>query len=191
MSPDEEQYEFASQEMARHIEDASTSKIAHFRIADKYRKLEERMQRISAVSFSGIVVFWFISTQVYAMLKDFGVQLSPAWRTTTESLIPIAFVLASIIATTFLFLNRYGDKWRAHREAAQHYHRFWRKCLNWKTECPNPQYARELADKAVLYRGELSEINHSSPDIEEWAWDVVDSELEKGGTEYEIDEKRA
>jgi len=188
VSSDNDHYEFASEEIARHIEDSATSKVAHFRIADKYGKLETTMQWISAFSFSGIVVFWFVSTQVFALLGDFGFQISPAWRTTTQSAIPIAFVIASIIATTFLFLNRYGEKSRAHREAAQRYHRFWRKCINWQTECPNASFAAALADKAVSYRDELSEINHASPDIEEWAWKLVDSELEKGGTKYDVDE---
>jgi len=173
--------------MKRHIEDATTSKIAHFIICDKYGKQENTMKWINAFSFSGIVVSWFISTQVFTLLENGGFNISVVWSTVTQSVIPILFVIASIISTTVLFLNRYGEKSRSHREAAQRYQRLWRKALNNKTEYPTIIHAKELAKRAVIYRDELNEINNSSPDIEEWAWVKVSLERKKGGTEYDVD----
>jgi hypothetical protein len=59
--------------------------------------------------------------------------------------------------------------------------------LNWHTECPDASHLATLVAKAVAFREELSEINQSSPDIEEWAWQTVDIELAKGGTDYDVD----
>jgi hypothetical protein len=179
------QYENASDEIKRHIEDAATSKIAHFKITERYQKLERKLQFISAFSFVGIIIFWFISTQLYSLIEAFGGSVGQAWHITTQNAIPIGFAMANVIATTFLYLYRFGDKAHEHREAAHKYHRFWRKCLNWRTECPDISDADELVKLAIIYRQELSEINHNSPDIEEWAWKTVDTELEKGGLEYE------
>ena len=177
-------YENASQEISRHIEDAAISKVAHFKICDRYQSLENKFQFISAASFAGIVAFWFISTQVLSLIKVFGWPVGLYWYTITQNVVPIGFAMANVIASTFLYLYRFGEKARLHREAAQKYHRFWRKCLNWKTECPDIANSEELVRLAISYRQELSEINHSSPDIEEWAWKTVDSELAKGGLEY-------
>jgi hypothetical protein len=183
------QFEKAVQEISRHIEDAATSKVAHFKITDRYHSLEQRFQSVSAASFAGIVVFWFISTQVYSLIEAFGGSVGLAWRTATQNAIPIGFAMANVLATTVLYLKRFGDKARRHREAAQKYHRFWRKCLNWSTECPDESCTSSLVRLAIEYRQELSEINNSSPDIEEWAWKDVDKELEKGGLDYNVDPK--
>jgi hypothetical protein len=57
MDAREHQYELAAHEIARHIEDATTSRVAHFRMADRYANWERAMQGIGALSFAGIVVF--------------------------------------------------------------------------------------------------------------------------------------
>ncbi|MBU1055991.1 MAG: SLATT domain-containing protein [Proteobacteria bacterium] len=189
MNVNQQQVKSATQEILRHIEDAATSKLAHFKISDRNQTLERKLQLVSAVSFAGIVVFWFVSTQLYSIIEAFGGSVGPAWRTTTQNAIPIGFAMANVIATTFLYLYRFGEKAHQHREAAQKYHRLWRKCLNYSTECPDISSADDLARLAVSYRQELSEINHSSPDIEEWAWKTVDSEIAKGGLEYDINKK--
>jgi hypothetical protein len=187
MDTNERQFDLASQEIARHIEDAKTSKVAHFRMADRNAEWERAMQRIGAISFAGIVVFWFVSTQLYTLIEAFGGSVRAPWKTATQNALPIGFAIANVVATTFLYLNRFGEKCRLHREAAQRYHRFWRKCLNWQTECPDASHAAALVAKAVSFREELSDINQSSPDIEEWAWKTVDVELAKGGTDYDVD----
>ncbi|MDD5037614.1 MAG: SLATT domain-containing protein [Methylococcaceae bacterium] len=184
MDTNKQQFDIASDEIARHIEDAKISKVAHFRMADRYAEWERAMQRIGAISFAGIVVFWFVSTQVYALIEAFGGLVSAPWKIATQNALPIGFAIANVISTTFLYLNRFGEKSRLHREAAQRYHRFWRRCLNWQTEYPDASYAVKLVTMVVVYRDELSEINHGSPDIEEWAWKTVDTELAKGGTNY-------
>lgn len=187
MHTNERQFELASHEIARHIEDARISKVAHFRMADRNAEWERAMQRIGAISFAGIVVFWFVSTQLYTLIDAFGGSVPAPWKTATQNAFPIGFAIANVVATTFLYLNRFGEKCRLHREAAQRYHRFWRKCLNWQTECPDASHSATLVAKAVSFREELSDINHSAPDIEEWAWKTVDVELAKGGTEYDVD----
>ena len=108
MNIDQIQFENASQEISRHIEDAATSKIAHFKITDKYQALERKLQFVSAASFVGIVVFWFISTQIYSLIEAFGGSVGPAWRTATQNAIPIGFAMANVIATTFLYLYRFS-----------------------------------------------------------------------------------
>lgn len=187
MEIQKKQFEFARQEIERHIEDATISKSAHFVIADLYKKRETRLQRIAAISFSGVVLSWFVSTQIYAVIEGFGWSIHPVLKMTTQTALPIGFVIANLIATTFLFLNRYGEKSYRHREAAQKYHRFFRKCFNWQTECPDFSYVDKLVSMVSSFREELSEINHSSPDIEEWAWKVAGKEIQKGGTTYNID----
>lgn len=182
------QFESAAQEIARHIEDATISKAAHFAIAARYNNRESTLQRTAAVSFSGVVLSWYISTQLYAVLDGLGWIVYPAIKMATQSAIPTGFIIANLIATTFLFLNRYGDKAYRHREAAQKYHRFFRKCINWRTECPAPSYV--LVAMATAYREELSEINDSSPDIEEWAWSVAHEELNNGGNKYNVDKEK-
>ena len=57
MDRHERQFELASHEIARHIEDARVSKVAHFRMADRNAGWERVVQRIGALSFAGIVVF--------------------------------------------------------------------------------------------------------------------------------------
>jgi len=183
-------FEAARQEIERHTEDAEVSKAAHFLIADRYSSIDSAMQRVAAISFSGVVLSWFISTQIYTVFEGLTWSVHPTVKIFTQTALPVGFVITNLIATTFLFLNRYSEKACHHREAAQKYHRFYRKCLNWRTDCPDPTYVNKLVALANSYREELSEINRTSPDVEEWAWKNVDNELEKGGTTYDVDKER-
>lgn len=177
-------YDRAGEEIERHILDTTSNKIAHFECAKHYSKLEKRVQFTSAAAFAGLVICWFIATQAFGFCRIVGYRVPVVWRMAFEQVIPLAFVVIGVFASTLLFLNRFGDAARDHRHAAQQYHRLFRKCRCWRTDCPNSTDALKLQTLAQSYREELSDLNEYSPDVEEWAWKRVPSELAKGGTKY-------
>jgi hypothetical protein len=187
MEAKEKQYSLAESEIARHLEDSTISKAAHFATADKYASLERAIQWVSAVSFAGIVVSWFVSTQIYAVIEAFGGTVASGWKTATQVAVPIGFAAANVVATALLYLNRFGDRARSHREAAQRYQWLFRKCTNWRTDAPDSSFAEKAASIATRLRDELSDANHDSPDLEEWAWAAAHKQIDKGGTDYSTD----
>jgi hypothetical protein len=181
------QYLLASEEIARHLQDVEINKVAHFAIAERYARLEQSVQLVGAISFVGIVVVWFVATQAFQLLEGLGFTISQTWRFAANSVIPIAFALANVIATALLYLYRYGEHAKRHRDAAQFYHRLFRRIKNWQTDCPDSSFTSRLLTLVQEFRNEISELNQTSPDIEEWAWKLADVELRKGGTVYDVD----
>uniref|UniRef100_Q07PX2 DUF4231 domain-containing protein n=1 Tax=Rhodopseudomonas palustris (strain BisA53) TaxID=316055 RepID=Q07PX2_RHOP5 len=181
------QYQLASQEIARHLQDVEINKAAHFEIAERYARFEHSIHLVGAISFVGIVVVWFIATQLFQLIEGFGHSVDATWRFAANSVIPIALVLANVIATAILYIYRFGELAKRHRDAAQLYHRLFRRIKNWQTDCPDSSFTPRLLTLVHEFRNEVSELNHNSPDIEEWAWKRAHTELQKGGTVYDID----
>lgn len=179
MTYSQEHYKAIISELELLSSDAKKNFMSHFSMADRAAFWEYFAYGCSAVSFAGITVLWFVSTQVFAILEVLNYSIPTLTTTLSQHAIPIFFATVNLFSTTYLFINRPGDRARKNREAAQKYLRFFKKCSNWRTEFLGSESLVPLLAAVKTYRDEMSEINHNAPDIDSWAWTATQAKLEK------------
>ena len=166
-------YEIICSEIARHLEDSETSKLAHFGAASTFEKWNKFILGLPA-TIAATVLAWIVNRD------STGNSTTEAWLNMIK--IVLSIIVPALSATiTFLNLN---DTATNHRAAAQRYSELLRKCKNWKTDFPddtNNEKARETAQK---YREEIISINKESPQIPKWAWKSVGEQKQEGSTTY-------
>lgn len=169
----EEHYEIICSEIARHLEDAETSKLAHFDAASTFEQWNKFILGLPA-TIAATVLAWIVNRD------STGNSTTEAWLNMLKVVLSI---MVPALSATITFLNL-NDIATNHRAAAQRYSELLRKCKNWETDFPddtNNEKAKEMVQK---YREEITSINKESPQIPKWAWKSVREQKREGSTTY-------
>lgn len=171
-------YEIICLEITRHLEDAETSKLAHFDAASSFEKWNKFILGLPA-TLAATVLACIVNRD------SKGTSTMEAWLNMLKIVLSI-IVPALSASITFLNLNDIATN---HRTAAQRYSELSRKCKNWKTDFPddtNNEKAKEMVQK---YREEIISINKESPQIPKWAWKSVSKQKREGSTTYDNEDQ--
>lgn len=176
-------------EMSRHLEDVKLNRAAHFNKSGRLQKMSTMTNSISYISLWGLVILWFISTQIFDLVAQLGFSAPSYVENITTNLLPVIFVVFGLLGTTLQYFGGYGELSRSHWRAAMRYQRLFRKIKNWRTECPCELYAEIYMRDLLSIRQELTDINEDSPDFDVVDWKAAKKSIELGGSDYEVDQK--
>jgi len=179
MALDEKHFKNVCIEIKRHLEDAETSKLAHWYAASIYGKRHMLFIGLPATIFS-IILTWLLSSNSQEFISNL-----PATLKTIVLHTPVFLgLMVSILSGLGAFLN-YNELAIKHRTAAENLHSLWRDCKNWDTDFPDNSLCEKAVQAAQLYRKRLNEINRDAPQIPKWAWKSVQTQKLEGSTRYE------
>lgn len=174
---DEKHFEAVNNEVKRHLQDAESSKLAHWHAARIYENFHKFYLGLPITVFS-IFLTWMISDKsndslINKILNDFiGIDLEI-----------ILSLLISVLSglSAFLNLNEIASQ---HRNAAESLNSLWRECKNWATDFPDATQCDLAVKKVQTYRQRLNEINRDAPQIPRWAWKSVRQQKKEGSVSY-------
>jgi hypothetical protein len=161
-------------EVARHLEDAETSKLSHFFAAQRFETLHRYYIGLPT-TIAALLLSWLVAQKSLAVNEDL--------------LFAIKIILSLIVAvstgiSTFLNFNGFAAQ---HRKAALRYQEVWRKCKNWDTDFPDDTDLSLAKSRVQEYRDSMTNINQESPQIPRWAWKSVEKQIKEGSTNYDIE----
>src|SRR5688572_21787404 len=122
-------YENACIEIQRHLEDARTSKIAHFEMAVWYDYKENIMAFTNGISVA-LILAWLLSSQFKAIIPQ---EYQPIF----QEIIPMILTMIVASVSAVASIVRFREHASENRLAAQKYQTLWRNCMNWRTDFPD------------------------------------------------------
>lgn len=170
---DNKDYELIiKQEVARHLEDSETSKLAHFFAASRYETAHKYYIGLPT-TIAALLLSWLVAQKE---IDSQGVPWIFALKITLGLIVAISTGIS-----TFLNFNELASQ---HRKAALRYQDIWRKCKNWETDFPDENDLQSAKKVIQSYRNEMTTINQDSPQIPKWAWKSVHKQIQDGSTKY-------
>lgn len=177
MAYDQLHFDSIKLEVARHLEDSETSKLAHWDAAAVYERRHKRWIGLPALLLS-LVLAWILSSDVKTLLSS-----TEKLKWLAGGLPVILSLLVSVFSALGTFLN-FNELAQKHRMAAENLNALWRDCKNWDTDFPDAGVCEKAAQTVQTYRQRLNEINRDAPQIPKWAWRSVKKQREEGSTAY-------
>lgn len=173
-------FELVKMEVSRHLEDAETSKLAHWYASTVYERRHKLWLGVPALLLS-LVLSCLLSADAKNFLNS---QQHSKWL--TDGLPVILSLLVSVLSGLGAFMN-FNEMAIKHRTAAENLHSLWRDCRNWETDFPDCSLCEKAVQTVQSYRVRLNEINRDAPQIPKWAWKSVRRQQAEGSTSYETD----
>lgn len=168
-------------EVKRHLEDAETSKLAHWEAARVYEYRHKFYVGLPALLLS-LLLTWLLSSDTKAL-----VSRQPELKEILGSVPVLLSLIVSVLSGLGAFLN-FNELASKHRAAAENLNALFRDCKNWDTDFPDSSSCEKAMQTVQGYRNRLNEINRDAPQIPKWAWLSVQRQRDEGSTRYQSDE---
>ncbi len=156
MAYDEAHFTSVKLEVLRHLEDAETSKLAHWDAAATYERRHKIFIGLPALLLS-LLLTWLLSSDTKTFFTgDSGLK-------GLLNSVPVALsLIVSILSGLGAFLN-FNELASKHRTAAENLNALWRDCKNWDTDYPDSSLCEKAVQAVQSYRQRLNEVNRDAP----------------------------
>jgi len=175
---DKAHFNLVNAEVSRHLEDAETSKLAHWKAAEVYERRHKLWLGLPALLLS-LALSCLLSSDAKTFLNS---HQYTKWL--TDGLPVLLSLLISVLSGLGAFMS-FNELAIKHRTAAENMHSLWRDCKNWGTDFPDDTLCEKAVQTVQAYRVKLNEINRDAPQIPKWAWKSVQQQRIEGSTSYE------